>query len=296
MFNTYRQRLFEKYQEARAYFIENHDQLIALEKYFIDYIFNIIGDNLSEIVDDYNEASYLYPFWQKYPPDDRGRQPRGDQFPWIEVGEHSIGDKLPRFIVKDFLLRDPGIPTGPDKRFLLKSKYISGITKTYTDAAWLFIDIKSVGPRDDFDHTVMSHNQVSGDGIWNDRNDGVKNTVLYARGQRSTHEFHCSIPPIYILSDLTVAPVIIIVLKPVYRMLSTGMKGAEKGQPLHRITIATIPNGLLLIEKPGYLKQYPSLLYPGKDDKTKNPLKVRCRVDFSILRNIGGWRVQELKI
>jgi hypothetical protein len=48
----------------------------------------------------------------------------------------------------------------------------------------------------------------------------------------------------------------------------------------------------LLAVNPNYLKQYPHLLFPGKDDKEKNPLKVRARVSFEVLRHIAPWRHQ----
>jgi hypothetical protein len=69
---------------------------------------------------------------------------------------------------------------------------------------------------------------------------------------------------------------------------------ATLGQPLSRLAIVSIPNGLLLEVNPAYLKQHPGLFYPGKDDKTKNPLKLRARVSFPLLRKIASWRVREL--
>lgn len=294
MFNTYRNKQFIAYQSARKQFIANPNLLIDLEKYFADTIADLIKSNLFEIQKDYNEASYLFPFWQNYPPDERGRQPRGDQYPWIEVGEHAIGDKLPRFLQKDFSIRDVGLPTGPDKRFVLANEQILAITKGLTNSAWLFLDIKSVGPRDDFDHTVMSHNQISGDGVWEKAELGMKNSIMTATGKHTSHDFHCSIPPLYILSDGTIAPVILLALKPVYKMLSLAKKNSAAGQPLDRITIVSIPNGLLLEENPAYIKKYPGLFFPGKDDKGKNPLKVRSRISFALLRKIASWRVQDV--
>lgn len=295
MFNHHRNKQFAIYNSAKKYFIDNYHELIDLEHYLSEYLIALLKDNIDEISRDYDEASKLYPFWQNYPPDERGRSPRGDQFPWIEVGKHAIGDKLPRLISKDFEVSDPGLPTGADKRFLLKNDTIYKITNGYTNAAWLFIDIKSVGPRDDFEHTVMSHNQISGDGIWSDEKSGVKNSIMIARGKRAQHDFHCSIPPLYVLSDETIAPAIIIAIKPVYSMLSMGVSD-KVGQPLSRISVVTIPNGLLLTIRPGYLSQYPCLFYPGKDDKGKNPLKVRCRVDFELLKKIDAWRVVEFSV
>lgn len=295
MFNKYRKNQFASYQKARETLAKNPAILIELEKFFSGYIRHMLEKNLSEIKNDYNEASYLFPFWQQYPPDERGRKPRGDQYPWIEVGEHAIGDKLPRLLQKDFKVRDVGLPTGPDKRFVLRNDEIAKITKGLTNTAWLFADIKSVGPRDDFDHTVMSHNQISGDGIWADIPTGIKNSVMRAVGKHKKHKFYCSVPPIYILSDGTIVPVVLIAIKPVYRMLSLD-KEADGGQPLKKITVVSIPSGLLLEENPAYLKKYPSLLFPGKDDKKKNPLKVRSRISFPILRKIAEWRVIDILV
>lgn len=294
MFNKYRKEQYDIYLKAWEYFSANPEKLINIEKFFSQYTATLLRDNITSIVTDYNEASYLYPFWQQYPPDNRGRQPRGDQFPWIEVGEHTIGDKLPRLFQKEFSLRDTGLPTGPDKRFIVTSPVIREITN-YTDTAWLFIDIKSVGPRDDADHTVMSHNQISGDGKWTNLNDGIKNSVMQAIGSRQQHPFHCSIPPFYILSDKSIVPVVLIAIKPVYKMLSLE-KNDEDGQPLSRIGIISIPNGILMGVNPGYLKDNPGLLYPGKDDKSKNPIKMRARISFEILRKIAPWRVQNILV
>ena len=119
MINEYRANQFNEYNKARAHFINNPSLLIELEEYLTNYLVNAIKSNINEIKTDYNEASYLYPFWQNYPPEDRGRQPIKDQYPWIEVGEHAIGSKLPRIISKDFDVKDTGVPTGSDERFFL---------------------------------------------------------------------------------------------------------------------------------------------------------------------------------
>ena len=251
---------------------------------------DFIDKNLKEIKRDYDEASFLYPFWQNYPPEDRGRMPKGDQFPWIEVGEHIFCPKISRFLSEFFSIQDSGLPTGPDDRYVISNTEIQKILDK-TNTVWLFIDIKSVGPRDDQDHTVMSHNQISGNGKWEKIKCGVLNEVMIAKGQRVTHPFHCAIPPIYILSDGTIAPVVHIVLKPVYKML--GLTEEEKGQPLNRVTLCSIPNGILLTEKPNYLQTFPGLLFPGKDDKGKDLRKVRARVSFEKLRHIAEWRYKD---
>lgn len=297
LINKYRQTQFNTYNTTRKFFITNPNYLIKLEEEATKLLVNIIKNNLTEIKNDYNEASYLYPFWENYPPEDRGRQPIQDQYPWIEVGEHAIGAKLPKFLAKQYAIKDSGLPTGADQRFVLTHDTFGIATNNHTKSLWLFVDIKSVGPRDDQDHTVMSHNQVSGSGVWTNVNEGVKNDVLKATGMRASHDFHASMPPIFILSDNTIAPLITIALKPVYKMLPNASKNTRNsGQPLERIDIACIPNGLLLTQNPNYLKTYPSLLFPGKDDKGKDPRKLRARVSFEVLKKLAPWRIQTIPV
>lgn len=294
MFNAHRSEMFATYNKARDYFIRNWGELVEVEKYTHSLIKRVVLENLAEIQRDYDEASFLHPFWQNYPPEERGRSPRGDQFPWIEVGEHSVGFKLARLISTHVAIREIGLPSGTDQRFVLKSKELGQQCKV-TNQAMLFLDVKSVGPRDDADHTVLSTYQVSGDGIWKSPKTGVKNSVMTARGNVASHPFHCALPPIYVLSDCTVAPTVSVFIKPVYRMLALDGKN-QTGQPLQRITIVTLPNGLLLSEKPGYLAKYPELFYPGKDDKSKAETKLRARVSFEILRKIEPWRVETIPL
>lgn len=244
--------------------------------------------------DDYDAASTLFPFWQNYPPEERGRAPIGDQYPWIEVGEHSVGSRLGRELSKRFEVRDMGFPTGADQRFVLSSDKIAELTRGLTDSVWLLADIKSVGPRDDQDHAVMSHNQISGSGGWNTPSQGVVNEPMLAVGQRASHDFYPAIPPLVVSADLKPIPTITMAVKPVYDMLRTQENNAWGGQPLSRIDTVTIPNGLLLTQNPNYLKQFPGLLFPGKDDKGKDPRKLRARVSFKMLRQLGSWRYQTI--
>lgn len=294
MYKEHRQDTFEIYNMARNTCIENPNLLIGLEKELSFLCKHYLKENYEEFEKDYNEANYLQPFWKNYPPDDRGKMPVGDQVPWIEVGEHAIGHKLNRFISSDFHIREVGLPSGADNRFVISSPQFERITDGFTDSVMAFIDIKSVGPRDDFEHTVISPYQVSGDGLWETWESAMRNSPMRATGNRVSHPFFPAIAPIYVLSDGTIAPTVHIFIKPIYRMLSLEDRGFV-GQPLNHIRIICVPNGLLLSTNPNYLRQYPGLFFPGKDDKSKPPAKVRCRVSFDLLYRIDPWRVVEAR-
>ena len=294
MFTEYQKQQFDSYQNAVKYYQKNPQCLISIERFVMNEILHFIDLHLPEIVRDYNEASYLYPFWKNYPPLDRGRSPVGDQYPWIEVGEQVFGNKLSRYFANNFSIKDSGLPSGSDDRCIISSERIKSILGI-TDSVWVFIDIKSAGPRDNFSHAVMSPYQISGSGNWNDINDGMTNDPIEAKGDRVSHNFMCSLSPIYVLSDDTIAPLASFVIKPVYRMLAE-KDGISKGQPLNSIKVASIPNGLLLTKSPNYLKNYPQLFFPGKDDKKKDLRKLRARVSFDILEKIDNWRLNEIEV
>lgn len=289
-----RKEFFDTYTRARAQIIGDSTMLVELEELLTDAVAQLTRGIMDEAEEDYNAASILYPFWQAYPPEDRGRSPRGDQFPWIEVGEHAIGVKFARVLAERFKVRDVGFPTGADQRFIVSGSEIEAVTGGLTDSAWICLDIKSVGPRDDFDHAVMSHNQISGSGEWSDPFGPVTNDPMVAVGHRTSHPFYPAMPPILVLPDGRVAPTITMALKPVYRMLAHDDIHGWQGQPLDRVHLITIPNGLLLTKNPNYLAQHPGLLYPGKDDKSKTPTKVRARVSFSHLIRIATWRWRQV--
>ena len=183
-------------------------------------------------------------------------------------------------------MKDSGLPSGSDDRCIISSERIRQILGI-TDSVWVFIDIKSEGPRDESDHAVMSPYQISGSGNWENVETGITNNPIKEVGKRVTHNFYCSMSPIYVLSDGTVAPLLTFAIKPVYDMLSE--RGSDKtiGQPLIKIKLASIPNGILLTKNPNYNKNYPGLFFPGKDDKKKNKKKIRARISFGfmIIRN-----------
>lgn len=293
MFNQFADIQHRSYKDAFNYFEKNPQRLIEAEKFVMNEIMHFLDIHMPEIKRDYDEASYLYSFWKNYPPEDRGRKPKGDQYPWIEVGEQVFGNKLQRHFNANFSIKDSGLPSGADDRCIISSERIRQILGI-TDSVWVFIDIKSEGPRDESDHAVMSPNQVSGSGQWVHTADGITNKPMLAKGQRATHPFYCTLSPLYVLSDGTVAPLLTFAIKPVYGMLTEN--GKTIGQPLEKIKIASIPNGILLTNKPNYNKKYPGLFFPGKDDKNTNPKKARARISFEVLKQIANWRIEEKTI
>ena len=292
MFFEFQEMQFRRYREAYDFYKSSPESLIRIENFVMDEILHFIDLHLPEIRRDYNEASYLYSFWKNYPPLDRGRAPKGDQIPWLEVGEQVFGNKLSRYFANNFSIKDSGLPSGADDRCIIASERIRDILKI-TDSVWVFIDIKSAGPRDDTNHAVMSPYQISGSGEWTDAGDGIRNQPIAALGKHhAAHNFSCSLPPVYILSDGTIAPLATFTIKPVYDMLLQA--GDNTGQPLKKLKIASIPNGILLTQNPNYVKLHPHLFFPGKDDKKKNEAKLRARVSFDILQKIDTWRIKEI--
>ena len=295
MFTQYAEAQHNAYNEAFAFFKENPQRLIEAEMFVMDEIIHFIDIHQPEIKRDYDEASYLYSFWKNYPPSDRGRAPKKDQYPWSEVGEQVFGNKLQRHFNANFLVKDSGLPSGADDRCIISSERIRQILGI-TDSVWVFIDIKSEGPRDESDHAVMSPYQISGSGRWKNVEDGITNNPIKAIGKRTTNKFYCSLSPIYVLSDRTVAPLLTFAIKPVYEMVKEDGTDKTIGQPLSKIKLASIPNGILLTQNPNYNKKYPGLFFPGKDDKGKNIHKTRARISFSLLKEIADWRIKEITL
>ena len=291
MFFEFQKMQFLRYRKSYDFYKSNPEHLAHIENFVMNEILHFIDLHLPEIRRDYNEASYLHSFWKNYPPLDRGRTPRGDQIPWLEVGEQVFGSKLSRYFANNFNIKDSGLPSGADDRCIIASERIRDILKI-TDSVWVFIDIKSAGPRDDTNHAVMSPYQISGSGEWASAEDGIHNQPIPASGKRRSHDFLCSLPPIYVLSDGTIAPLVTFTIKPVYDMVLHD--GKNTGQPLKNIKIASIPNGILLTQNPNYIKLHPHLFFPGKDDKKKNEAKLRARVSFDILQKIAPWRTKEI--
>ena len=140
----------------------------------------------------------------------------------------------------------------------------------------------------------MSNKQISGSGEGDPALPGVVNQPMLAVGVRATHDFYPSMPPLIILPNGAPAITATYALKPVYSMLGGPSLAQWAGQHLHRIDLASLPNGLLLTQNPNYLSRYPGLIFPGKDDKSKDPRKLRARISFTHLQAIAEWRLKTL--
>ncbi|MGV4329262.1 BglI family type II restriction endonuclease [Trueperella pyogenes] len=284
----------ETYLSARDMLISDPSILIRVEKYMDEQLKNIIHEIIDVVALEFDAASILYPFWQNYPPLERGRMPIGNQYPWIEVGEHTIGIKIARVVADKFDVSDVGFPTGADQRFVTSHPHIRELTGGLTDSVWVCVDVKSAGPTDQASNTVMSPNQVSGSGHWETEEGGVANNPMEAVGRRRSHDFYPALPPLIVLPNGKLAITLTYAIKPNYETKFDDATQSWSGQPLERIDLVCIPNGLLLSENPGYVDKYEGLLFPGKDDKKKNPLKMRARVSFSVLNEIADWRHEEI--
>lgn len=274
------------YLSARNVVIANPTLIEAVEKSATDRIAGLLKSDIDQIQRNYDAASRLKPFWINYPPEDRGRSPRRSGYPWIEVGEHAVGSRLQQLLVSQLGAVDLGFPGGTDQRLVAASPQLKESTQGELDFVWIMADIKSVGPTDDADHVVLGHNQVSGSGEWPSDVEGVSNRPLRASGSRASHDFFPALPPLVVLPSGSTALVLTFVVKPVYRIIGS-TRNDWMGQPLSRLDVVSIPNGLLLEPM---LSQRPGLLFPGKDEKSKQSTKMRARLSLSLLREVAPWR------
>jgi hypothetical protein len=279
----------ERYVKARSTLLSEPSVILAIEQATSQALATLLRNDITTIKELYDMASALKPYWVNNPPDDRGRAPSGDQFPWIEVGEHAVGSRLLQQAHTRWGALDVGFPLGSDQRFLFPSTAAYDLSGGTFNNVWAMVDIKSVGPTDDQDHVVLGHNQVSGCGQWEPGAEGPVNCVLQASGQRASHPFHPSLPPIVAYGDDTLCFVATFVVKPVYSIESGSGRSSWHAQPLHRLELISIPNGLIMGEM---LQTAPGLLFPGKDDKSVSLKRKRARIDLATLRGINEWRNQ----
>ncbi|MGB1285781.1 MAG: BglI family type II restriction endonuclease [Aggregatilineales bacterium] len=252
--------------------LKEPEQIIALERYYMEFLVQSISEYTNQIVQDFNSAYDLLPFWKNYPPLQRGRAPSGDAIPWSELGETVIVPHTLRSIFEaNPSVQHPGLPSGADIRFA-------------TQNAFVHLDVKVTGPNDRADEIVASPNQISGDGSqW--QNDAVANSPVTIQGQRSAMVFQPELAPLYVLDGQTLL-CLTYFLKGVYGVQIRGQ------QPLLSLEIICVPNGLMAFTGVNYNVNQSGLFIPGKDEKKHR--KKRTRVRMQPLADIALWRRQTL--
>jgi hypothetical protein len=257
----------------KALLLDNGQSIIDLEKRYMDLLTNLLLDNAEQLRRDFNLSSQLRPFWASSQPQQRGRMPIGDSVPYIEVGETSLTANITRLISNsdDFVgVRFPGLPAGGDMRFM-------------TNDAFIHLDIKVTGPRDELEKVVLPPHQYSGDGAnWGD--DGVVNSTVSVYGWRTITPFIPGLPPFYVIGGETLI-CLIYVLKTVY-----SVDPIRKIQPLRYLELVSVPNGLLLFTGLNYQQNNPGLLSAGKDDQSTPIERRRRRLYLNVLSEIAPWR------
>lgn len=246
---------------------DNQSYLLTVEQYYMQFLVKTTLSVVDSIYRDFGYTKELYPFWNNYPPRQRGRSPTGQSIPWGEVGEKTVGLWLARAIAKgEPSITYPGLPLGGDIRFA-------------TGDALIHLDLKLTGPNDNPHEIVASPHQVSGDGLlW--ENDGVKNSPVVAYGKKATMDFQPELPPFYLL-EARVRICLTYFVKAIYTVQSFNE------QPLDYLELVCIPNGLLLFDGPVYASTK-GLLIPGKDEKHYAKKRARFRLDP--LANLAAWR------
>lgn len=264
--------LKSRYFKTRSELTKDVGKILSKEKAYSLRIKKVIKEAADDLQTDFTiNPRKLYPFWSNYPPEQRGRRPKGTSIPWLELGEKTISFNLVREIVKEFKgVRFPGLPTGGDIRFTARD-------------AFVHLDVKLTGPNDNPDELVVPPNQVSGRGDkWNK---GILNStwpVYYQKTNQINYNFQPKLPPFYIL-DGRVLFCITMFLKAVYTVEESG------SQPLKYFELACVPNGLLMFEGPK-LANTPGLIISGKDEKSKSEGTKRIRIRLDPLASIESWR------
>ena len=263
-----------EYQAARQRLLENNcAELLNLEENVTNALINSILPIASNIKSDFDSAAILKPFWDQYAPVQRGQMPRGEAYPWGEVGEKVVEGHLYSIMPQVFEgVRFLGVPYGHDIRFA-------------TNNAFIHIDAKSTGPTDNVNEVVSSPNQVTGTGRL-DRNGSVVNNVELMRGPRVIREFLPELAPFYIVNG-NILPTLTFYLKIVYSVQALGV------QPLEYLELICVPNGLALFDGPNLNASVSGLLTPGKDEV--NVVRKRTRIKLGPLSGLAPWRCQKIK-
>lgn len=270
-----------QYFQIRTSILNHPQKILEIEEHYTQFFLNILSKIIEDIHLDFTENTHeLLPFWQNYPPEQRGRKPTGTAIPLLELGEKTISFHLLKSLTHHLPdINFPGLPSGGDIRFSTKD-------------ALIHLDIKLTGPNDNSDELVVPPNQVSGDGQ-NWKNEGVFNSVwpvLYQTGTRKgriNYHFHPKLPPFYVLHSQTLL-CLTFFIKAVYRVEDFGI------QPLVYMELVCVPNGLLLFENDRFAETE-GLIIAGKDEKSKAENTLRIRIRLNTLATLHRWRAIKLK-
>ncbi|MBF4222979.1 hypothetical protein EAY74_22295, partial [Vibrio anguillarum] len=223
--------------------------ILSLEQRTTETLVRAISSQAANIKRDFDKAFNLMPFWSAYAPVQRGHMPRGEAFPWGEVGEKVVEGYLYSLLPQVFNeVAFPGIPYGHDVRFS-------------TLDAFIHIDAKSTGPTDNLNEVVSSPNQVTGDGAIFDGGQ-VRNNITQMRGARVSRDFQPELAP-FVVDNGVVKPVLTYYLKIAYTVSAPG------NQPLWYLELICVPNGLMLFAEDGLnlVGRVQGMLTPGKDEQ-----------------------------
>lgn len=267
--------LATQFSSQREYYLANITEIIELEKQFAFWLLkDVLMGIAQQINNDFSvQAEKLLPFWIEYPPEQRGRKPKGESIPLLELGEKTLVSHLLSTLGKFPFVSFPGLPTGGDVRFA-------------TDTAFVHLDIKLTGPNDNPDEIVVPPNQVSGDGAY--WKSGVLNSawpvkyVSRSRAGEINYHFQPKLPPFYILDGKPLL-CLTLFLEAIYSVSDYGI------QPLTYFELICVPNGLMMFEGMN-LAQTPNLIISGKDDKSKSEDSRRIRIRLDPLSEIAPWR------
>ncbi|EGR4362829.1 hypothetical protein FXE65_05110 [Vibrio cholerae] len=265
----------QDYQNIRARLLDNNCQgILSLEQRTTDTLVRAICSQAYNIKRDFDKAFNLMPFWSAYAPVQRGHMPRGEAFPWGEVGEKVVEGYLYSLLPQFFYgVAFPGIPYGHDIRFS-------------TTDAFIHIDAKSTGPTDDLNEVVSSPNQVTGDGaIFYEGQ--IKNNVTQMIGPRVSRDFQPELAP-FVVDDGIIKPVLTYYLKIAYTVTAPG------NQPLWYLELICVPNGLMLFAEDGprFVADVQGMLTPGKDEQ--HVARKRTRIKLAPLSQLGQWRCTKI--
>lgn len=273
--------LSDRYFAQREYYMANLGIVLETERQFTLWLLDeVILKVAAQINKDFSfQAEKLLPFWIEYPPEQRGRKPKGESIPLLELGEKTLVPHLLAALGQFSDVSFPGLPTGGDVRFA-------------TESAFVHLDIKLTGPNDNPDEIVVPPNQVSGDGVaWND---GVLNSnwpvkyVSRSRLGQINYRFQPKLPPFYLLDNKPLL-CITMFLKAVYSVSEYGI------QPLTYFELICVPNGLLMFDGPN-LAQTDGLIISGKDDKSKAEHSRRIRIRLDPLSELDSWRAIKINL